>query len=298
MMRYYRLRVLSTVMLIVTLAACGSAPKSVDSALADPSKVRPESLQEPTPRFEPPSASGNPRHYVVFGKRYHVLPTSTGFRQRGLASWYGRKFHGRRTSSGVRYNMHALTAAHKTLPLPTYVQVTRLDNGRRIVVKVNDRGPFVDGRIIDLSYAAARKLGMVNAGTVAVEVVALPPYQTLSGRVVQAQPKVQPKPKAIERPMVVTQPQVDQSREPALQRRAAGAYVQVGAFAVRRSAEQVQQRLQPRLSHDVHVLQPSNSGLYRVRVGPLAQRIQVDSLKLQLAELGFANAYVVDERFE
>ena len=100
----------------------------------------------------------------MFGKRYHVLDSSKGFRQRGIASWYGTKFHGRPTSSGEVYNMHAMTAAHKTLPIPVYVHVKNLDNGRSIVVRVNDRGPFITGRIIDLSYAAAKKLGVDQTG--------------------------------------------------------------------------------------------------------------------------------------
>jgi rare lipoprotein A len=112
-----------------------------------------------------PSERGNPSSYVVFGKRYYVLDSSEGFVQRGIASWYGTKFHGRATSSGETYNMHAMTAAHKTLPIPVYVHVKNLDNGRSAVVKVNDRGPFISGRIIDLSYAAAKKLGVDGPGT-------------------------------------------------------------------------------------------------------------------------------------
>ncbi|RLC59038.1 MAG: septal ring lytic transglycosylase RlpA family lipoprotein, partial [Chloroflexi bacterium] len=120
-----------------------------------------------------PSQRGNPSSYVVFGKRYYVLDSSEGFVQRGIASWYGTKFHGRSTSSGEIYNMHAMTAAHKTLPIPVYVQVKNLDNGRSTVVRVNDRGPFIAGRIIDLSYAAARKLGVDGPGTANVEISVL-----------------------------------------------------------------------------------------------------------------------------
>ncbi len=122
----------------------------------------------------PKSARGNPAFYEVFGKRYHVMPTSGGYTERGVASWYGNKFHGKPTSSGTPYDMHAMTAAHKTLPLPTRVRVTNLSNGRSVVVLVNDRGPFVDNRIIDMSYAAAHKLDMVRNGTAMVEVTAYP----------------------------------------------------------------------------------------------------------------------------
>lgn len=129
---------------------------------------------------EPPSHTGNPDSYTVFGKDYFVDKTSEGYREQGVASWYGSKFHGKRTSSGTPYDMYAMTAAHKSLPIPTYVRVTHQDNGRSIVVRVNDRGPFVGDRIIDLSYAAAVKLDMVGSGTAPVEVVALPPYQYLA----------------------------------------------------------------------------------------------------------------------
>ncbi len=124
------------------------------------------------------SDRGNPPFYDVLGKRYHVLPTSAGYRARGVASWYGPDFHGLATSSGEQYDMNAMTAAHTTLPLPTWVEVTNLENGRSVVVKVNDRGPFVDDRLIDLSYAAATQLDMVRNGTARVEVRAVAaPYR-------------------------------------------------------------------------------------------------------------------------
>jgi rare lipoprotein A len=129
----------------------------------------------------PPSATGNPTSYVVFGQRYFVLGSSEGFQEQGYASWYGDDFHGKRTSSGVAYDMYAMTAAHKHLPIPTHVRVENLENGRNIVVEVNDRGPFVDGRVIDLSYAAASELGVVGPGTAQVRVTALAPYQYLPG---------------------------------------------------------------------------------------------------------------------
>ena len=116
---------------------------------------------------------------MVFGRRYRVKETSAGYREQGIASWYGRDFHGRKTSSGPPFNMFDLTAAHKSLPLPTYVRVTNLENGRNTVVKITDRGPFVGRRLIDLSYAAADRLGILQRGTAPVEVVALAPYQIL-----------------------------------------------------------------------------------------------------------------------
>lgn len=136
-----------------------------------------EAVPDAVPRAEPRSRSGNSPIYEVFGKTYRVLDAAKGFRERGVASWYGKKFHGHKTASGEVYDMYQMTAAHKSLPLPSYVRVTRLDNGKSVVVRVNDRGPFHQGRVIDLSYAAAAKLDMLGAGSTAVELVALDPLE-------------------------------------------------------------------------------------------------------------------------
>jgi rare lipoprotein A len=137
--------------------------------------ARLHAVKDAVPRHEPRSKYGNPASYKVMRKRYHVMKCHKGFRERGLASWYGKKFHGYRTSSGDIYDMYGMTAAHKNLPLPTYVKVVNLDNGKTAIVKVNDRGPFHRDRIIDLSYAAAHKLGILGNGTAKVEVIALEP---------------------------------------------------------------------------------------------------------------------------
>lgn len=158
----------------MVLAGCGSISAT---RTPDPGRV----AGEPTPRKEPPSRYGNPASYEVFGRRYYISPSSEGYRERGIASWYGPDFHGKRTSSGEPYDMYGVSAAHKHLPIPTYVRVTNLQNGRSLVVRVNDRGPFKDARIIDLSYGAATKLGLVGAGTGMVDVEALPPFQYLVG---------------------------------------------------------------------------------------------------------------------
>ena len=130
-------------------------------------------VKEPMPKYEPKSRYGNPATYTVLNKTYKVLPSSDGYKQNGYASWYGTKFHGFKTSSGEIYDMYAMTAAHKTLPLPTYAKVTNLYNNRSVIVKINDRGPFHEDRIIDLSYAAANKLGILGNGVGKVEVVAI-----------------------------------------------------------------------------------------------------------------------------
>lgn len=165
--------------LVIALSAgCSTTPEATVGQDASARDARPA---EASQSWEPPSKTGNPESYEVFGKRYYVMNTSQGFKQRGTASWYGSDFHGKKTSSGVPYDMYDMTAAHKALPIPTYVRVTHLENGRSVIVKVNDRGPFVGDRIIDLSYAAATQLGMVKKGTAQVEVVALAPYQYLAG---------------------------------------------------------------------------------------------------------------------
>jgi rare lipoprotein A len=135
----------------------------------------PQSIPDAVPRVEPRSRYGNPPYYDVFGKRYYVLSSGSGYVERGVASWYGPGFHKLRTSTGEPYDMYGMTAAHKTLPLPAYVRVTNLQNGRSVVVRVNDRGPFVGNRIIDLSYTAAAKLDMLRDGTAMVEVRELDP---------------------------------------------------------------------------------------------------------------------------
>lgn len=177
--------------LLVLLGGCASnptadrdyAPREVPEGLAN--------IPDPVPRPEPRSRYGNPASYEVFGKRYYVMDSALGFKERGYASWYGSKFHGRRTSSGEPYDMFKMTAAHKSLPLPTYVRVTRVDDGRSIIVRVNDRGPFHPGRIIDLSYTAATKLGIVEQGFAEVEVEAINPDAPQQAPPVQtaAQPK-------------------------------------------------------------------------------------------------------------
>lgn len=140
---------------------------------AAPAKNKKVSFKEPVPAKEPLSRYGNPTEYYVDGHIYEVMKSSTGYKTRGIASWYGTKFHKQRTSSGEPYDMYVMTAAHKTLPLPTYVKVRNLDNGRVAIVKVNDRGPFHADRVIDLSYAAALKLGVFPKGTAPVEIETL-----------------------------------------------------------------------------------------------------------------------------
>lgn len=159
--------------LLLMLSACSTMKKDgPPSYNVDESKI-PDAI----PKSERLSKYGNQASYRVFGRTYHVMASSKNYEEQGIASWYGTKFHAQRTSSGERYNMLAMTAAHKSLPLPTYVQVTNLRNGKKVIVKVNDRGPFESNRLIDLSYVAAKKLGMLGHGTAYVDVKAIDPLR-------------------------------------------------------------------------------------------------------------------------
>jgi rare lipoprotein A len=173
--------------MVIGLAACLSTPRQPSTPIPNPEPpavVAPPPVPDVIPRSEPRARKGNPPFYQVFGKRYYVLSSSVGYWERGVASWYGPGFHKVRTSTGELYDMYGMTAAHKTLPLPAYVRVTNLQNGRSVVVRVNDRGPFVGNRIIDLSYTAAARLDMLRDGTAMVDVRSLdasvPPVITAS----------------------------------------------------------------------------------------------------------------------
>lgn len=217
------------------------------------------------------SKRGNPSSYVVFGKRYYVLDSSAGFQQRGIASWYGTKFHGRLTSSGDVYNMHAMTAAHKTLPIPVYVHVKNLDNGRSTVVLVNDRGPFVDGRIIDLSYAAAIKLGVDGPGTANVEIKTLAAGES--------------KPSSVARSIPL--PTTAQKEVPL--------YIQMGSFSSQMNANNLVQNLLAAKESTASIsrLQTDDGLFFRVRVGPLYDIDEANAIVKRLKAKGFQTARIV-----
>jgi rare lipoprotein A len=223
------------------------------------------------PRVEPKSRYGNPPSYEVFGKRYYVMDDSRGYIERGIASWYGSKFHGRRTSSGETYDMYAMTAAHRNLPLPTYVEVFNLNNGRKAIVRVNDRGPFHDNRIIDLSYAAADRLGLVAAGTGLVEVRAIDPARWRGG---------------------------SGHSDPAPVHGAAGGfYIQVGAFSNRSNAERLRSRLGSPAGLSVAITEASVDGrpLFRVRIGPVGEIEVADRIVAGLGRFGITEHRIVTD---
>jgi rare lipoprotein A len=252
------------------LAACTGTPPVGDRPEGGVAHDVPDAV----PKVEPRSRYGNPPVYEVAGKRYVVLPSSDGFVERGVASWYGAPFHGRRASSGETYDMYAMTAAHPTLPLPTYVQVTNLENGRKAVVRINDRGPFHANRVIDLSYAAARKLGVLQKGTAMVELRALDPRGSTA-----ASPT--PKPAATTEFVMVPAPSL---------------YVQVGAFSDAGNAEHLRAQLALRELGDIHI-QPADAEtpLHRVRIGPLSSVQDADLLTQRLEAEGVRDIRMIVE---
>jgi rare lipoprotein A len=184
MTKAYRFKISSLLLIMTILLLSGCATTKRTKTDGPPKRIPANLLRTPdaVPKLEPLSRYGNrfgkngrSNSYVALKKRYHVLPTSRGYKARGMASWYGTQFHGRKTSSGEPYNMFAMTAAHPTLPLPTYAKVTNLLSGKSVVVKITDRGPFHPNRLIDLSYVAAAKLGILGHGTGYVEVVSIDP---------------------------------------------------------------------------------------------------------------------------
>jgi len=235
----------------------------------------PNAVKNAEPKWEPKSKYGNPKSYEVFGKRYYVLDSSEGYKQRGIASWYGKKFHGKRTSSGETYDMYAMTAAHKSLPLPTYAKVTNLRNGRHVILKINDRGPFHDNRLIDLSYTAASQLGIVAKGTGLVEVEAINPSRW------QAQ-KNAPKPIY---------------HKPATSAYSAQIYIQVGAFASAYNAQKLLFQLKKKYPNKAFINKSTVNGktFSRVRMGPIASVEQADQLALRLLDSGHKETRIVVE---
>jgi rare lipoprotein A len=236
------------------MLAAGCAARSRPA----PPSLPPAPIPRPDPAASEPRP-GEPRPYKALGQWYQPLPDAKGFRQEGIASWYGPDFHGKRTSSGEAYDMHGMTAAHKTLPLGTLVRVRNLQNQRTVELRINDRGPFVGSRVIDLSYEAARQLGVIGPGTAAVEVVAI---GVLAGSPVDLY---------------------------------TGNFTfQVGAFSSRESAEKLRAELNPRFGN-AHIVEFDRGDrlFYRVRVGKSTSLQEAIAYEAHLNRNGFPDAFVV-----
>ncbi len=257
------------VCLIALLSACGWGNRGgyyEDDGPPRDVRIDLAKVPDAVPRYEPPSATGN-EPYTALGRRYVPMKNAQGYTERGVASWYGRKFHGKRTSSGDPYDMFGMTAAHRTLPLPSYARVRNLRNGRSVVVRVNDRGPFLHNRLIDLSYAAAHKLGIAQTGTGLVEVTAVFPETEQVDAPVAA--------RAVGEPVM---------------------YVQVGAFTVRENAEGLRIRLKS-LGFEPMVMRHARDGVtefYRVRMGPVASVEDADVLIARVQQYGYEPQLVIE----
>ncbi len=329
---------LATVLLalaVAMLAACGSVGKRAerDSRASAPKPASAASTQRPgrgayyqddgpgehppanldqiedaEPKTEPLArAANNP--YTVFGQQYVPLRTLAPYRQSGIGSWYGRKFHGQRTSSGEAYDMYAMSAAHATLAIPSYARVTNLANGRSVIVRVNDRGPFHSGRLIDLSYAAAYKLGYAAAGSTTVEVESITPEQmpliaasrrqTASTETAAAPRPGAQKPVAATNPiapviLAAASPLQPEPAKPAppipVDTEAGGIYLQLGAFSGRDNAENFRVRVYQQLAwlNEAIKIYPRD-GMFRLHLGPYRQRSEADAMARKIrAELDFS----------
>ncbi|WP_302138864.1 septal ring lytic transglycosylase RlpA family protein [Halomonas alkalicola] len=296
-------------------ASGGRYAMSGDAYPMDPPDV--SQIPDAVPRLEPLSRGGNRPTYEVWGKTYQVLPDARGYARQGTASWYGEKFHGYATSNGEIYDMYKMTAAHRSLPLPSYVRVTSLDNGRSAIVRVNDRGPFHNDREIDLSYAAAARLEILERGTGRVKVEAIdveqwlaenggggsrsataavaPPARQAASQVASA-PAPQAAPVA---PVAASANGAAASGSTADGRPADGRpadgrpiYLQIAALGSAESAQALQARLQAELSRPVRV--DTSTGVHRVQVGPLASADQVEPVRGELRRAGFEQSFIVN----
>jgi len=273
------LQKIGLVLLAIALVGCSSTSNTTNSGRYsmrhDKAPDRPvdvSHVKDAVPKVEPKSRGGNKSPYTVFGKQYWVMNSALGYNETGTASWYGKKFHGHKTSNGEVYDMYKMSAAHKSLPIPTYLKVTNLANNRQVIVRVNDRGPFHGNRIIDLSYAAASKLDILKHGTGNVRLEAIDPRAwQKSGAVVAAAPQAAAN--------------------------IAGRYLQVGAYSNRDSAEYVESQLRPLIPELAVLIRPTttnNRTLYRVQIGPLKQDTSLTELTQRVEQMGHKNPRLVD----
>ena len=257
------MRLITTPAVLCFIAAlvtgCASAPFGSGDSGPD-REVDIASIPDAIPTNEPPSSGGNPQSYVINGQRYYVLKSGSGYVEKGIASWYGSKFHGRHTSNGEIYDMYSMTAAHKTLPLPSYARVTNLSNGRSIIVRINDRGPFHENRLIDLSYVGAAKLNITAEGTGWVEVRTLSPGQNTAKN----------------------------AREQLKSGIDTNVFLQVGAFRVTENAHRLRNRLSKAGFEQLRIARVALNGnpIFRVQLGPLKSIADADKLVNRLRNSG------------
>ena len=274
----------------VVLGACAPFPTAPGGVSGDHGPEHPvdvSQVPDAVPGDETPSRYGNPARYTVLGKTYDLVPSCKGYHDRGIASWYGSQFHGGRTSDGETYDMYAMTAANKVVPIPCYARVTNLQNGKSVVVKINDRGPFVDNRLIDLSYAAASRLEMLGTGTALVDVQAVTAGEAGAAPALET-PAPSPSVATAVTAAHATTPVAARDLNPKI-------FLQVGAYAEHANADAVLQKLAVNGVQKTFILPANENGrtLYKVRIGPVAGVDGVDSLSARLAALGYPDAQIV-----
>ena len=279
------------------LSACGPLHRQDSAPSHIP--VDPGSVADAIPRAEPRSRYGNPVSYKQFDKTYTLLKSCKGYKMQGGASWYGTKFHGQRTSSGETYDMFRMTAAHKTLPIPCFARVTNLENGKSIVVRINDRGPFHEGRIIDLSYVAAAKLDMLKKGTARVEVSVIDPAAPIA-RPLQtthavAEPAISELAQTVLPDNTATEipgSEATIAENPGTSAQSSRLYLQVAAYAQKINAQKAQEKLTPLLTQKIKI-HSQKGGLFKLWVGPLVSVEEADKISTQLSGHGYANTHVI-----
>ena len=292
----------------MTLTACGTTAKRDSTSKAPAPATTPrgggyylddgpgdnppanlDSIPEPVPRMEP-LHRGTSRPYVVMGRSYSPMTSLEPYKARGIATWYGRRYHGKQTSSGEIYDMYAMTAAHTTLPIPSYARVTNLANGKSVVVRVNDRGPFVDGRLIDLSYTAAHRIGVLGGGSAMVEVETLIPGAAAPAPVAAA-PSAMPEPPPVPReepapilpPLAAVPPPSPPEARVPVATDASGVYLQLAAFGSRENAESYLARLKAQADWLALNIVPGD-GLFRVHAGPYGNQAEARQAAERIAQ--------------
>lgn len=286
---------LLTIVASLMLGGCASAPEADHSSRYTLSTDRAPSgsfnvsgLGDAVPVYEPHRRAGNKSPYKVWGKQYHVLGSNDGYVARGMASWYGEKFHGHKTSNGETFNMYAMSAAHKSLRIPGYARVTNLDNGRSVIVRVNDRGPFHSDRIIDLSYAAAKKLGYQARGTARVEVAAITvrPDGTMF---------IAGEPYSPGDPVGYAESRVKASGDTTMTKRSL--FVQLGSFSSRDPAEKLLSQARAVLENPMRVraVDTSSGRFHRVQVGPFSDEDSARRTQSLLEARGFGQSILLTD---
>lgn len=267
----------------LVLSGCSTSPDdhssryTIDQDRAPKGNFDVTGLADATPRYEQPRSAGNKSPYTVWGKSYNVLASNENYVKRGMASWYGEKFHGHKTSNGETFNMYAMSAAHKNLRIPSYAQVTNLDNGRSVVVRVNDRGPFHGDRLIDLSYAAAKKLGFLGNGTARVEVATI---------------NVSP-----DGSMTMAGKSFGDSPSPNASGENRALFVQLGSFSQRDPAQTMLDRAKQVVGNPMRVreVETASGRFHRVQVGPFSNEDDALEAQARLQDQGFDESILLTD---